>query len=179
MGRIVPGVCTLKQHQQALAAQPERYRPPCCPQCGKAQLWSHGTYTRKADREGVGEASLNPVAIARFFCPACRRTCSRVPECVAARRWYGWAMQQVVLALLLAGESIRSVGGQAMVSRRTVGRWWRWLRSCVDLHGFHLRCVVPSLGRGAPGVALWSTALGQRPLSAWMATLDRLGVVVP
>ena len=102
MGRIVPGVCSLKQHREALAEEPGRYRPERCPRCGKAGLWAHGAYPRKADREGVAAASHNPVAIPRFFCPCCRGTCSRLPECVAPRRWYGWARQQGVLVGLLA-----------------------------------------------------------------------------
>ena len=89
MYRILPGIDSLKQHREVLAAEPERYCPERCPHCGQAGLWAHGTYPRKADREGVGDESLNPVAIPRFFCPTCRHTCSRLPECVAPRRWYG------------------------------------------------------------------------------------------
>jgi transposase-like protein len=179
MGRIVPGVCSLEQHRQMLIEEPERYRPERCPHCGKAGLWAHGVYARKADREGVGAASLNPVAIPRFLCPGCGATCSRLPECVAPRRWYGWAVQQGVLMGLLAGESIRSVAAGVAASRRTVGRWWGWLRERSLRYGFHLRSLEPALGRAGPGVGWWSAALGQAPLSAWMARLDRLGVVVP
>jgi len=114
MDRILPGVCSLEQHQQCLGEEPERYRPERCPSCGKAGLWAHGAYRRKADREGAGAASHNPVSIPRFYCAACGRTCSRLPECVAPRRWYGWALQQGVLALLLAGASIRAANRQGL-----------------------------------------------------------------
>ena len=57
MDRILPGVCSLEQHQQCLGEEPERYRPERCPGCGKAGLWAHGAYRRKADREGAGAAS--------------------------------------------------------------------------------------------------------------------------
>jgi len=88
-------------------------------------------------------------------------------------------MQQGVLALWLAGASIRAAGRQGLMSRRTLGRWWGWLRGCVALHGFHLRSLAPWLGRAGPGVEVWSAALGRAPLWAWMASLDRLGVAVP
>ena len=179
MGRIVPGVSSLKQHQEEWSESPERYRPRRCPNCGKAGLWAHGTYSRKADREGVGEASCNPVPIPRFFCPSCRHTCSRLPECVAPRRWYAWAAQQVVLAAGLAGASLRSVSAHVVPHRRTVRRWWHWLRERSAVYGFHLRSVLPALGRAGPGVGWWRVALREAPLSVWMATLDRLGLVVP
>jgi transposase-like protein len=179
MGRIVPGIASLNQHQQSLTSEPERYRPERCPHCGKARPWSHGSYARKADREGQGEESLNPVAIPRFYCPSCRATCSRLPECVAPHRWYGWAMQQAVLVLLLARTSIRAVSRQRLVSRRTVGRWWRWLHKRFDVHGFHLRSLLPDLGRCAQPIPFWSAALQQHALSTWMGSLDRLGVAVP
>jgi len=179
MGRIVPGISSLHQHQKSLASNPERYRPERCPHCGRAGPWSHGSYVRKADREGAGKESLNPVAIPRFYCSSCRATCSRLPECVAPRRWYGWAVQQAVLVLLLAGTSIRAVSRAGLVSRRTVGRWWRWLHERFVDHGFHLRSLSPGLGRYAQLIPFWSAALQRHALSIWMGSLDRLQVAVP
>ncbi|WP_226382967.1 DUF6431 domain-containing protein [Burkholderia mayonis] len=60
-------------------------------------MWGHGCYDRKADRSADGQ--LNPVSVPRFRCPSCRRTCSRLPLCICPRRWYGWALQQQVLAV--------------------------------------------------------------------------------
>lgn len=179
MFRIVPGISSLKQHQQSLTCERERYRLERCPHCRKAGPWSHGSYVRKADRGGEAMKSLNPVSIPRFYCPSCGATCSRLPECVAPRRWYGWAVQQVVLVLLLAGASIRALSRQGLVSRRTVGRWWRWLYARFDVHGFHLRSLLPDLGRCAQPIPFWSAALQQHGLSTWMGSLDRLGVAVP
>jgi hypothetical protein len=179
MARIVPGISSLKQHQQAMDTDPERYRPERCPCCGRAGLWRHGCYARKADREGRGEASLNPVLIPRFYCPHCRRTCSRLPECVPPRRWYLWSIQQGMLAWVLAGVSLRAASQQGPASRRTLGRWWHWLHERFEVHGFHLRALRPDLGRHAEVITFWSAALGQRGLGAWMASLDGLGEAVP
>ena len=40
----------------------------------------------------------------------CRRTCSRLPLCIAPRRWYDWALQQVVLQNLFDGNALVKTG---------------------------------------------------------------------
>lgn len=116
MALILPGIHSLAQHLQHLQALPEDYRPERCPHCGRARMWCHGAYTRKADRERSRSASLNPVPIPRFLCSFCYRTCSRLPECVPPRRWYLWAVQQAVLGLICAGHSVGpgECGGAAL-----------------------------------------------------------------
>jgi len=86
MNRIVASVTTLEQHVEAVEQTPEIYRPLCCPHCGIKIVWQHGCYTRKADRRQDGDGSLNPVPILRYCCSGCRRTCSRLPLCIAPRR---------------------------------------------------------------------------------------------
>ena len=93
MHRIVAGITTLEQHLEVLSSQPETYRPRCCPHCGLKILWQHGRYSRKADRR-ITRPLLDPVPICRYRCAGCRRTCSRLPECIAPRRWYHWLVQQ-------------------------------------------------------------------------------------
>ncbi len=90
MHRIVSGITTLNQHVETLFHTPEVYRPHACPHCGMNSLWRHGCYHRKADRGSPICNKLNPVPIPRFCCPGCRHTCSRLPACIAPRRWYGW-----------------------------------------------------------------------------------------
>ena len=106
MNRILASITTLAQHLHAVANDSDVYRPPACPQCSAAGMWCHGCYHRKADRSASAGESLNPVPVLRFLCPACQRTCSRLPACIAPRRWYDWALQQAVLLLLLAGCSV-------------------------------------------------------------------------
>ena len=88
MHRIVSSVTALAQHVDAVDKTPDLYRPKACPHCGMTRLWRHGCYFRKADRERSGDPSRNPVAILRYCCAACWRTCSRLPLCIAPRRWY-------------------------------------------------------------------------------------------
>jgi len=177
MHRIVPGILTLAQHLQAVAQTPDEYRPAHCPHCRASGLWGHGCYWRKADRrEGVWP-SVNPVAVLRFWCRACLHTCSRLPECIAPRRWYDWSVQQAVLVLLLAGCSVCGCARCTGRPRRTVRRWGAWLDERGFVFAFFLRSRFAELGRAGDGAAFWLRVLERMSLSRAMAWLDReLGV---
>jgi transposase-like protein len=179
MQRIVPAILSLAQHQDVLEREPVTYRPAACPHCGLARLWGHGCYVRKADRQREPSGSMNPVSIPRFYCQGCRQTCSRLPECVAPKRWYGWALQQVVLLCLLGGGSLHQAAAQGGVDRHTVRRWWRWLHDRSATFGFWLRSRFPERGRAVDIAGFWTGCLASMPLSQAMAWLDRDGVTVP
>ena len=149
MDRILASITSLEQHAQALAGDSDAYRPTACPHCHRGGLWRHGCYHRKADRSAGAGASLNPVAVLRFLCRACERTCSRLPACIAPRRWYDWAVQQVVLLLVLGGCSVHRCAVCASRDRHTVRRWRDWLRDRGERFAFFLRSRFPELGRVA------------------------------
>jgi len=177
MHRIVASVTSLDQHLHALGTNPEVYRPGACPHCKLAGLWRHGCYHRKADR-GAGGVSRNPVAVLRFLCRACLRTCSRLPLCIAPRRWFDWAVQQAVLALLLAGCSLHRCCGCTCRARRTVRRWRDWLHERGESFAFFLRSRFPELGRSADHETFWRQVLRSMSLGQAMAWLDR-DLIVP
>lgn len=179
MHRIVSGITTLQQHIETFSHTPEVYRPPACPHCGLNRLWRHGCYHRKADRGSPNCNKFNPAPIPRFCCPGCRHTCSRLPACIAPRRWYGWAVQQQALLMLLAGYSLHGVSLIAQPCRHTLRRWWQWLAARSGDFGFHLRSRFPELGRASDGHLFWRACLARMPLSDAMAWLDRNGVCVP
>jgi len=179
MPRILPGITSLMQHLERLDLEPEAYRPCCCPHCHKAGVWCHGHYRRKADWVGTNGEYQDPVPIPRFYCPHCRRTCSRLPACIAPRRWYPWVLQQAVFILLLAGHSIRSVSRRHRASRHTISRWWRCLKARHLEYAFHLRSRFASLGRHASLHAFWMACFDQMTLSEAMEWLDRDGVIIP
>ena len=179
MQRIVPSILSLQQHRDSLERQPVIYRPVACPHCGLARLWGHGCYERKADRRPRPFGSMNPIPVPRFFCQGCRQTCSRLPECIAPRRWYGWAVQQVVLLWLLGGGSLHQAAVQGGVDRQTVRRWWAWLRERSEAFGVWLRARFPDLGRAVDFSGFWGGCLVAMPLSRAMAWLDRDAVAVP
>jgi hypothetical protein len=180
MHRIVESVTTLDEHLHAVKATPEVYRPAACPHCQAGDMRHHGCYYRKADRSTVtGAQSRNPVPVLRFICRACWRTCSRLPLCIAPRRWYDWAVQQMVLLLLLAGSSVHHCCGCSGRARHTVRRWRDWLRKRSEVFAFHLRSRVAELGRcGTEHESFWRGALAHMPLAQAMALLDR-DLIVP
>jgi transposase-like protein len=179
MHRILASVTTLKQHLIAVASTDgDIYRPWACPYCGVGGLWRHGCYYRKADRAGGDGKSLNPVPVLRYLCPPCERTCSRLPLCMAPRRWFDWAMQQVVLMLLLLGCSVHQCCRSSGRARSTVRRWRDWLQSRSEEFCFYLRSRFPELGRHADRIALWRHVIEGMSLAAAMAWLDR-DLVVP
>jgi transposase-like protein len=179
MPRIVPAILSLQQHLDALEREPAVYRPAACPHCGLGRLWGHGCYERKADRRPSPAGALNPVAIPRFFCQGCRQTCSRLPECIAPRRWYDWVLQQAVLLLVLGGGSLHQAALRFGLDRRTVRRWWVWLGERSDEFGLFLRARFSDLGRAVDFRRLWQGCLNLMALSRAMAWLDQDGVVVP
>jgi hypothetical protein len=176
---MLPGIETLEQHRELLENNADAYKPERCPRCGKAGLHHHGHYDRNVPRgEGLALA-LGLLIILRFFCPGCGGTCSRLPSCLSPWRQYWWKSQQAVLERLSAGESVRKVTREMPPSRRTIGRWCRWLQGGFDLHGLHLRSRFAELGRAQGWRAFWSLCLQSLSLSEAMGWLDRQGVSVP
>jgi len=173
MNRIVASVTTLEQHVTAVSETPEIYRPLACPHCGINILWQHGCYMRKADREQQGEESLNPVPILRFRCSACRRTCSRLPLCIAPRRWYDWSVQHEKLDALLQDPSPHRCARGGGPVRRTIDRWWTWLQARGQEFEFALRARQPELGRATGFVGFWRQVLDSIGLADAMAQLDQ------
>lgn len=179
MVHIVADVVSLVQYLSTLRNEPERYRLKYCLRCGKAGVWFHGCYPRKADRcSGPVEGSLNPIWIQRFYCPECRRTCSVLPECIPPRRWYLWEMQQVALLLILSGKSFYAVAKEIMPSRYTLARWIARFKEQFNLHKDALCGHFVELGRTVDFTAFWQTCLKQMSLSCAMRLCHVAGVSV-
>ena len=86
MPRMLPGIESLDHPQTLLESTPDAYKPERCPHCGKAGLHRHGHYERNAPRGDGLSLAVGLLIILRFFCPACRRTCSRLPACLSPWR---------------------------------------------------------------------------------------------
>ena len=115
----------------------------------------------------------------RFYCRHCQATCSRLPGCIAPRRWYSWLVQQAVLAVLLSGSSVRQAARMSRPARHTIRRWWCWLKDRFSRYSFHLRSHFPELGRYASQTAFWLACFDRMSLADAMAWLDRDGVLIP
>lgn len=173
MHRIVPSIASLDQHLQVIHQSPDVYRPPRCPHCAQGVLWRHGCYHRKADRARPSSPAHNPVPIRRYCCAGCRRTCSRLPACIAPRRWYDWSVQHAALYRLIGGQSLRRTCRDTQLRRHTVRRWRDWLTRRGEHFAFFLRSRFPDLARSADFCGFWKNLLGAMPLSGAMAWLDR------
>jgi hypothetical protein len=179
MPSILSGIQSLNQHLSTLLKKPSDYRPTCCKDCGKTKLWSHGFYTRKA---GCEEGHGNPALIPRFLCPHCLLTCSVLPEYIPPKRWYHWAVQEVVFRLLLSGSTYNNVlnslcslslerQGFVEPSMSTLHRWWSRFKSDYLKSRFCLCHYFPSLGLTNELSTLWLSCLEKMPLSSAMALL--------
>lgn len=178
MSIILSGIHTLDQHLSALIKDISLYRPKCCPNCGRSGLWSHGCYTRNARCE---QGDGNPALIPRFLCSGCGRTCSVLPEYIPPRRWYHWSIQQVVVWLLLYGNtygsaldvlSARGLGGDdSEPSLSTLHRWWSRFRADYLTSRFCLCNRFPSLGITNALSSFWRHCLDKMRLSSAMALL--------
>jgi len=173
---IFAGITDLRQHIEHAQIRRDDYCPDQCPHCGKTGLWRHGEYYRKPDRDS-GE--LNPVAIPRYRCPHCRRTCSTLPECLPPRRWYSWPLQHALVRLLLLGLSFKAVSKASSASRSTLRRWWTRLKSRHRVHRDALLDRYPEWGRTAGFKAFWQRVLDHLPLSEAMLCLHREGGIIP
>jgi len=179
MYRILPAIESLDQHLYHLEQHPEAYRPERCPHCGMGGVWRHGHYWRKADRDGEDGVYLDPVPIPRFYCHHCQTTCSRLPGCIAPRRWYLWVVQQTALVLLLSGYSLHEVARMHRPGRRTLGRWWRGLKKRFQADSFRLCSRFAELGRHLCFASFWSACLERMSLADAMGWLERDGVLIP
>ena len=181
MNRILASITTLAQHIDALDTNSSVYRPLCCGHCGLAKLWSHGCYFRKTDRNSLNSdkpvwpaKSDRPesVPILRYLCPGCKHTCSRLPACIAPRRWYDWVTQALVLLMLLTGSSTRQCSACTPAARSTVRRWRQWLEQRGQELSFWLCSRFPDLGRHPDQPSLWCDVMRHMTLMQAMACCD-------
>ena len=171
MHRIVASISSLSQHHDTLAHDPARYRPDRCPRRGFGTLWRHGWYYRKACRAPHG-GGREPTAVPRFRCAGCGATCSRLPVCVAPRRWYDWRVQQQALRALAVAGSVRAAARVAGVGRHTVRRWRDWLTRRAAVLAFHLASRFPDWARVPDLKTFWREILVERSLAEVMTVLD-------
>lgn len=173
MHRIVPSITSLDQHLLVIHQTPDPYRPQRCPHCGLGVLWRHGCYRRKVDRARSYDPSRSLVAIRRYCCAGCRRTCSRLPTCIAPRRWHDWSAQHAALYRLMCGQSVHRCSRETQLQRHTVRRWRDGLTQRGEQFAFLLRSRFASCAHGADFSGFWKNLLAAMPLSDAMAWLDR------
>jgi transposase-like protein len=179
MSHILPGILSLIQYKNEIECQfEEKNRPEQCECCGKLKPWRHGDYTRKTGRDDE-DVLLNPIHIQRYYCSACKKTMSALPECIPPRRWYLWKVQQAAILLFLLGKSARAVEKQVKVSRHTVKRWAAWLMVQFRSHKDALCTHYLSFGLFSEPVSFWNHVFDKLSLSTAMRLCHASGVAIP
>ncbi len=180
MCNILSGIHSLDQHLSHWLAHPDAYKPSQCPHCLYSGLWAHGIYERQSACECEHDPGCS-IPIPRFLCPHCRRTCSTLPEFIAPRRWYHWAVQQAAFMLMLMGNSLLSVWSALFdreprcPSQSTVRRWYAAFKRQYETHRFCLCSVMPDLGYTPQFTDFWQACLHKQPLSSAMVSIHRAG----
>jgi len=174
MAHILADIVSLMQYKNL---EKQEYRLNYCLCCGKAKPYFHGHYPRKTDRSASGQ--LNPILIQRYYCPACKKTCSMLPECISPHRWYLWEIQQTALMMILSGHSIRAIAKKIMPSRRTIARWMARFLDQFRMHKDALCNHIADLGRTIEFTDFWTICLETMSLSKAMHICHVAGGIVP
>lgn len=179
MFSILAGVTSLIQQKQLIEAKIDMLRPERCSCCGRLRPRRHGAYPRESDRLNPSSHSLNPVLIQRYYCPACQKTMSVLPECISPRRWYPWEIQQVVLALFLLGKSVCKIALEVLPSRHTISRWLKHFKAQYHLHKDTLCIHFHEAIRASEVINFWKSCLEHMTLASAMRLCHVAGVVIP
>lgn len=181
MPHILPGILSLIQYKQDIENNlGEELRPERCECCGKMKPHRHGSYPRQsAGSRNNSDASLNPIKIQRYYCPACRKTMSVLPECIPRNRWYIWSVQQVVLLLFTQGLSMNKIAKTSAPSRHTISRWISRFKERFLIHRDTLIQIKARLSQYITFNSFWSSCLNLINLSEAMRLCHVSGVFVP
>lgn len=181
MPHILPGILSLIQYKNDIECNfREELRPERCECCGKLKPHRHGTYPRQsAGGKNNADASINPIAIQRYYCPSCRKTMSVLPECISKMRWYLWSVQHVVLLLFVQGKSITTIAKKASPSRHTISRWIGRFKQQFLVHRDTLIQIKAQLSQYVTFHSFWQACLELISLSEAMRLCHVLGVRVP
>jgi len=107
-------------------ADPDRYRPDHCPQCGaKHPLTGHGFYFRSL----VDAAFDGVIRVRRYLCRSCKRTVSLLPEFVLP--WLRFSISVIAMFLVARLLNGRTLVAAARAAAPTVMPYQRgqfWIR---------------------------------------------------
>ena len=129
MAQIIKNYTSLEKYEQDVKYNPEGLKPSACKECGCNNIWCNSFYERAVSGRCANRQKADPIAILRFKCSRCKNHYSILPSIVPLLRWYLWCMQQWVLSMVLNGCSMQKAAKEAEVNRKTVSRWYHWLKN--------------------------------------------------
>src|SRR5438132_7244793 len=129
-------------------ADPDRYRPDHCPQCGaKHPLTGHGFYYRTL----VDAAFDGVIRVRRYLCRSCKRTVSLLPEFVLP--WLRFSISVIALFLaarLLSGLTLVAATRAAAQPGMPYQRGQFWIRRFQKQAPALSLALVPLAAPGHP-----------------------------
>jgi transposase-like protein len=129
MAQIIKNYTSLEKYEQDVKYNPEGLKPSTCKECGCNNIWCNSFYERAVSGRCANRQKADPIAILRFKCSRCKNHYSVLPSIIPLLRWYLWCMQQWVLSMVLNGYSMQKAAKEAEVNRKTVSRWYHWLKN--------------------------------------------------
>jgi transposase-like protein len=151
-------------------ADPDRYRPDHCPQCGaKHPLTGHGFYYRTL----VDDAFDGVIRVRRYLCCSCKRTVSLLPE--FALPWLRFSISVIAMFLvarLLNGLTLAAAARAAAQTVMSYQRGQFWIRRFQKQAPALSLALVPLEASGhprAPAVDFVSRALRMLESIGWIA----------
>ena len=120
----LPGSIQQYVKQVETSQEGERCRPRRCPQCeSKQPLVCHGFYARTVEDQAEGFV----IRVRRYFCAACRRTVSLLPEFVLPYlRFTIGTIALFLKARLLEGQTLKAAAEAAHQPRMPYQRGQQW-----------------------------------------------------
>ena len=139
---------------------PDRGRPPHCPQCrAKEPLRAHGFYSRTI----VDEAFDGWIRIRRYLCQACLRTVSLLPEwALPFMRFSIPVIARTVKARLMENRAWRAAAPTAPYQRGQ-----HWVRRFAE-QAEPLSAALQALTAASAAPSFISKALGMLEKTGWM-----------
>lgn len=179
MLHILPRILSLCQYRYEIDQKPEQNRPAKCEYCGKKHPRRHAQYQRKTERDSSSAGLRSPLFIQRYYCAACGRTTSALPECIPPRRWYLWEIQQCALVLSLLGKSAYAIAKEIIPSHHTISRWVARFHEQFILHKDTLCVHFSELGRTSDLAEFWQACFDKITLGAAMRLCHVAEVFIP
>ena len=154
MAQIIKNYTSLEKYEQDVEYNPEGLKPSTCKECGCNNIWCNSFYERAVSGRCANRQKADPIAILRFKCSRCKNHYSVLPSIIPLLRWYLWCMQQWVLSMVLNGYSMQKAAKEAEVNRKTVSRWYHWLKNkfkikffvdCGAAEGYHIISLLKKI----------------------------------
>lgn len=155
-----PFTGSVQQYLEQLS-NPDQHRPAHCPQCqAKPPLTAHGFYTRTI----VDSAFDGLIRVRRYFCQACRRTVSLLPEfALPYLRSSVTVIALFLIARLLQAKTLAAALPPSSPYQR--GQFWlRRFRAQAEA----LSAALAALTRPVPAPDFVHRALAMLAASGWI-----------